>query len=109
MAKKFVITEATSGAEVSDSFEADDELSALREIMEQRGEKLVEVPEDVDDEKVEITITVQGGVIGDVDIPQHLDNVVVVVKDYDTEGTDENLLSHDENGDYIESEWEYHG
>ena len=63
--------------------------------------------EDVPDSesRVDIEIVVQGGLIQSVDIPTHLENVVVVVKDYDTDGSSENL-EKDEDGEFVRSEWE---
>lgn len=51
-----------------------------------------------------INITVEGGVIQDIsDIPK---GVNVVVRDYDCEGCDEELLKTDQDGNYyIESVW----
>lgn len=50
-----------------------------------------------------VTVTVRGGLVDSVDVPQ---GVVVKVRDYDAEGSDEDLLSTDNDGDkYIESEW----
>jgi len=51
-----------------------------------------------------VAITVEGGVVQDVDCP---DGVRAIVKDYDTEGCDEADLSTDDNGDeYLEAIWE---
>jgi hypothetical protein len=51
-----------------------------------------------------VRVTVEGGVIQHVECPE---GVQVIVKDYDTDGVDEESLQHDENGDsYIESIWE---
>ena len=55
--------------------------------------------------QVDITITVSGGLIQNVDIPEHLDNVVVVVKDYDTDGFESPILK-DKDGEYTQSKWE---
>lgn len=52
-----------------------------------------------------VIITVEGGVIQDVDLPE---DVVVIVRDYDCEGFDEDLLIKDEDGnECIESVWEH--
>jgi hypothetical protein len=51
-----------------------------------------------------VRITVEGGVIQDVQCPE---GVRVVVKDYDTEGTPEEELHEDDDGyQFIESIWE---
>lgn len=56
-------------------------------------------------EKARIIITVEGGLIQDVSIPDNVD-VVVEVRDYDVEGVDEERITQGENGEeYIESEW----
>lgn len=60
---------------------------------------------DGDNDRVDITITVKGGLIQIVDIPEHLNNVVVVVKDYDVDGIDSDRLEIDKDGSYVESEW----
>ena len=50
-----------------------------------------------------VRITVEGGVIQDVDCPR---GVRVVVRDYDVDGEDN--VHQDENGDeYIEGVWEH--
>ena len=50
-----------------------------------------------------VHITVEGGVIQDVQVP---DGVAVIVRDYDVDGAEEGL-PQDENGDeFIESVWE---
>lgn len=52
-----------------------------------------------------VTTTITGGVIQHIDHPE---DVVVIVKDYDIEGFDEDLLIKDEAGDeYVESVWEH--
>ena len=52
-----------------------------------------------------VRITVEGGVVQYVDCPR---GVRVVVKDYDTDGVEEESLQQDENGDtYIEGIWEH--
>jgi hypothetical protein len=52
-----------------------------------------------------VTVTVEGGVVQHIDIPE---GVRVVVKDYDVEGCDEAELEEDENGDtYFEAIWEH--
>ena len=51
-----------------------------------------------------VRITMEGGVIQQIACPQGLK---VVVKDYDTDGVEEEGLKQDENGDdYIETTWE---
>jgi len=51
-----------------------------------------------------VEITVEGGVIQDVQCPE---GVRVVVKDYDVEGTPEDELHEDEDGyQFMESIWE---
>ena len=50
-----------------------------------------------------INITVEGGVIQDItDIP---DDVQVVVRDYDVDGNEENLLEDEDGYNFIESIW----
>lgn len=50
-----------------------------------------------------VHITVEGGVIQDVQVP---DGVAAIVRDYDVDGVEDGL-QQDENGDqYIESVWE---
>ena len=102
MAKKFQVWETNGGTDVGEPFEATDREEALAVTLEKQDYAVKEVvdPED----RVDITITVSGGLIQSVDIPEHLDNVVVVVKDYDTDGSDENLQK-DGDGEYMESEW----
>jgi hypothetical protein len=52
-----------------------------------------------------VRITVEGGVIQHVDCPK---GVRVVVKDYDTDGVEEENLRQDENGDnFLEGTWEH--
>lgn len=52
-----------------------------------------------------VRITVEGGVIQYVDCPR---GVKVIVRDYDTDGVEEENLQKDENGDdYIEGIWEH--
>ena len=70
-------------------------------------------PENVKDEEVkddenvpDITITVQGGLIQDVDIPEHLGTIRIVVKDYDTDGFSEDVETDtDGGGTFVRSEW----
>ena len=51
-----------------------------------------------------VRITVEGGVIQDIECPK---GVRVVVKDYDTDGVEDNV-HYDEQGDaYIEGVWEH--
>ncbi len=50
-----------------------------------------------------VTITVEGGVVQNVEVPE---GVTVIVRDYDVEGVESDLLQQDENGDnYIEAIW----
>ncbi len=54
----------------------------------------------------EVVVTVEGGVVQDIEVPE---GVVVKVRDYDVEGVDsaDIILSRDKNGDgYVESTWE---
>ncbi|HET6574108.1 MAG TPA: hypothetical protein VFG68_10930 [Fimbriiglobus sp.] len=54
-------------------------------------------------EKV-VIVTVEGGVVQHVECPA---GVKVVVKDYDAEGVEADLLSADDHGgEYVESVWE---
>ena len=51
-----------------------------------------------------VHVTVEGGVIQDVQVP---DGVKVVVRDYDIDGEEPECLQRDEHGDaYIETIWE---
>lgn len=52
-----------------------------------------------------VRVTVEGGVIQWVEVP---DGVTVIVRDYDVDGTEADQLQQDENGDeFIESLWEH--
>lgn len=51
--------------------------------------------EEIED-KIPVEIYIQGGVIADVVKP---DNIKVIIKDYDTDGVDEEILKQDKNGD----------
>ncbi len=52
-----------------------------------------------------VQVTVEGGVVQHVDVPEGLQ---VVVRDYDVDGTEADHLQQDDNGDqFIESIWEY--
>lgn len=52
----------------------------------------------------QIEITVSGGLIADIIKP---DNITVVVKDYDIDGTeDESKIKEDQDGGYTETIWE---
>ena len=63
-----------------------------------------------DENKVDIIVTVEGGLVQDVDIPEHLSNVEVVIRDYDTECVEEENLKEDETGDsYFEVRYGYKG
>lgn len=51
----------------------------------------------------EVIITIKGGIIQDINLP---DNVTVIVMDFDVEGVEEDVLSHNKEGEaYIESTW----
>jgi hypothetical protein len=54
-------------------------------------------------DKIEIEIDVEGGLIASINIPKGNKNIVVVVKDYDTDGADE--TEEDENGEFVRTEW----
>jgi hypothetical protein len=60
-----------------------------------------------EENRVDITVSVIGGLIQSVDIPEHLDNVVVVVKNYDVEdlSDDEDEINIDAGGEFTSSEW----
>lgn len=50
-----------------------------------------------------VIITVEGGVVQHVQVP---DGVTVIVRDYDVDGVEGDLLQQDRGGDhYIESTW----
>lgn len=52
-----------------------------------------------------VTVTIEGGMVQNVAIESP---ARVVVRDYDTEGTDPLLLHADENGDrYVRAEWSH--
>jgi hypothetical protein len=52
-----------------------------------------------------VTVTVDGGVVQHVEVPE---GVRAVVRDYDVDGTDEDQLEQDENGDsFTKSIWEH--
>jgi len=54
-------------------------------------------------DKIRIVISVKGGAVIDVEAPSQAD---VVIRDYDIDGVDENLLDVDEEGDlYREMIW----
>lgn len=57
------------------------------------------------EEKIEITIVVEGGLIADVNIPENAPHVLITVKDYDIAGTEEDKLKEDEYGSYTESQY----
>jgi len=57
------------------------------------------------DKEQRIIISVEGGVITFIDIPVDC-NVVVEIRDYDTDGADINDICKDDNGEYRVSEWE---
>lgn len=52
----------------------------------------------------QVIVYVRGGVVQDIDVPP---DVVVHVKDYDTDGADEGV-QEDEDGHFVESVWEHH-
>jgi hypothetical protein len=54
--------------------------------------------------KTIITIIVEGGLIQDIKIPDKAE-VVINVKDYDTDGIDGDRLEHDDNGMFFRSTW----
>ena len=50
-----------------------------------------------------VQVTVSGGVVQNVEVPEC---VTVIVRDYDVDGVESDLLQQDENGDnYIEAIW----
>lgn len=52
-----------------------------------------------------VRVVVEGGVVQHVEVPE---GVTVIVRDYDVDGSEEDQLDQDENGDqYIESTWEH--
>jgi hypothetical protein len=52
-----------------------------------------------------VRVTVGSGVVQHVEVPE---GVQVVVRDYNVDGTDDDELEQDENGDnFIESLWEH--
>lgn len=52
-----------------------------------------------------VKVTVEGGVVQWVEVPE---GVTVIVRDYDVDGSEDEGLDQDENGDqYIESTWEH--
>ena len=52
-----------------------------------------------------VRVTVEGGVVQHVEVPE---GVHVIVRDYDVDGTEEDQLEQDENGDhFIESNWDH--
>ena len=52
-----------------------------------------------------VRVTVEGGVVQHVEVPE---GVQVIVRDYDVDGTEEDQLEHDENGDHFtETNWEH--
>ena len=51
-----------------------------------------------------VQITIQGGVIQDIDCPE---GVQVIVRDFDTDGVEPSALSRNESGEgYVETVWE---
>ena len=98
--RMFQVVEDSSGGEIGEPFEADDMEDALYRLLEQQGQRVKEVtPED---DTVDITIDVRGGLIETVEIPTHLQEagVRVVVRDYDLDGyIDEDRLEKDEDGE----------
>jgi hypothetical protein len=54
-------------------------------------------------DKVNVVVSVKGGAVIDVEAPPHVD---VVIRDYDVDGINEDLLDVDEEGDlYREMIW----
>jgi len=52
-----------------------------------------------------VRVTVEGGVVQWVEVPE---GVTVIVRDYDVDGSEEDQLDQDENGDqYVEAIWEH--
>ena len=55
----------------------------------------------------EIVIEIEGGVIHTVNIPKHLKDVVIIIKDYDVEGIEEDRLETDgDDKEFIKSIYE---
>jgi len=119
--KQFEVIEQSSGCPVDEIFEAEDLEEAQEIMLENMGYTIREVEnlneeeednddddDDDDDEEIEgeIIITVSGGVIQEVEIPEHLKHISVIVHDYDTDGVDEDMLEADKDGDfYVISYW----
>jgi hypothetical protein len=58
----------------------------------------------IEEEMMQIVrVTMEGGVIQDIACPQ---GVKVIVRDYDTDGSEENLQQDDNGDNYIETTWE---
>jgi hypothetical protein len=54
--------------------------------------------------KKTVQITIQGGVIQDIDCPE---GVQAIVRDFDTDGVETSALGRNESGDeYVESIWD---
>ncbi len=58
-------------------------------------------PQEKTPDKAEIIVRVSDGMVQTVDFPDSLKNVVVVVKDYDTDGSDSEDIQEDEVGKYF--------
>ena len=56
----------------------------------------------------EILIEVKGGLVQDVKIPSGMNDVTIIVKDYDTDGTYDGT-KEDENGIFTEQRWTHCG
>jgi hypothetical protein len=71
-------------------------VSVLRHLLEPRRESKA---------MKTVRLTVEGGVVEHVEVPE---GVQVIVRDYDVDGTEVDQLQQDENGDqFIESIWEH--
>ena len=56
----------------------------------------------------EITITISDGVIQNVEIPERLKHIPIIVHDYNVKGFDKSFVGVDENQDrYVIHKWEY--
>ena len=59
-------------------------------------------------DRVDIIVKIEGGLVQEVVIPEHLSHVVVVVNDYDTEGAeDDDLVTDDKGKEHWSTDWEY--
>ncbi len=74
------------------------------EKLQEATEKEISHPFEMVQPNTEIVILVEGGLIQNVLFPSGLNDVAVVVKDYDTDGSTD--VEKDENGDeHVESRW----